>query len=92
MNKLPTSELTSVHVPYRNTRIFWYRYTNYRFTRFTQNTRFTREYEAIASAFEMSIKITRRSLAGLQKISERDEMILTFWRKATGTRDQTSSS
>ena len=69
------SELTSVHVPYRNTRIFSYRYTNYRFTRFTQNTRFTREYEAISSASEMGIKITRRSLAGLQNISERDEMI-----------------
>ena len=60
------SELTSVHVPYRTTRTFWYRYTNYRFTRFTQNTRFTRENETISSASEMSIKVTRGSLAGLK--------------------------
>ena len=33
INIPPTSELTSVHVPYRNTRIFLYRYTKYRFTR-----------------------------------------------------------
>ena len=42
-----------------------------RFTRFIQNIRFTREYEAISSASEMSIKITRRSLAGLRKISRK---------------------
>ena len=65
------SELSSVHVPYRNTRIFWYRYTNYRFTRFTQNTQFTRENEAISSASEISIIVTRCSLAGLQKISRK---------------------
>ena len=64
-----TSELTSVHVPFRNTRIFWYHYPNYRFTRFTQNTRFTRENEAISSASEMSIEVTRPSLAGVQKIT-----------------------
>ena len=65
------SELTSVHVPYRNIRIFWYRYPNYRFTRFTQKTRFTRENEAISSASEMSTEVTRPSLADLQKITRK---------------------
>ena len=73
VNKVCSSELTSVHVPYRNIRISWYRYMNYRFTRFSQNTRFTRENEAISSASEIysSIKVTRPSLVDLQKITRK---------------------
>ena len=71
------SELTSVHVLYGNARIFVYSYMNYRFTRFTKNTRVTRENEAISFASEMSIKVMLRWL-GHKNNWERDEMILTF--------------
>ena len=65
---LGSSELTSVHVPYRNTRIFWNRHTIYAIY---SNTRFTRENEAISVASEISITVTRPLLDGLQKITRK---------------------
>ena len=67
-------------VPYRNTRIFFYCYTNYRFLKFTQNTRFRGGNEAILSASQIGIEVIRRSL-GYKNNSKRNEM-------KTGTRDQ----
>ena len=41
----------------RDMRFFLYRYTNYRFTRFSRNTRFALEKAAISLVFEMGIKV-----------------------------------
>ena len=71
------SELTSVHVPYRNILIFVCCSTNYRFTRFTRNTRVLRENGAITLASEMNIKVIRR-LLGHGINLERNEMTLAF--------------
>ena len=73
---------------HQKTQIFLYRFTKYRFTRFAQNTRFTRKNEAISLASE----ITHRRSLGHEKKRKgmNDPDILA--RKGTGTRDEKSSS
>ena len=67
-----SSELTdTVHETYQNTRIFLYHHKKYRFTRFTQNARFTRKNKAISLASDDT-----KVFGGHENNSERNEMIL----------------